>query len=204
MTTLNLAGNQLYNSELPKLIPGESTDFETRKFPVGMKHLRNLALDFNPLDQLWPLGEFEEMERLSFDGTNQAAKLAQVPDLTWPTTSGGAERGLEFLSLDNTAATGLFATYFRPDPEFIGNPASVTDFDAMYLGRYKIYGTIIGPTYSGTDGNVNFASTTSPFNGHELLTDNFLARWAGKQGTFSGGPQHAGDGPGLDRALAEP
>ena len=49
MTTLNLAGNQLYNSELPKLIPGESTDFETRKFPVVFVVDPKLPKDVNTI-----------------------------------------------------------------------------------------------------------------------------------------------------------
>src|SRR6185295_15624743 len=97
LQTLNLANNAIADltsdGALFQLQPGTITSGDAVGFPVGMGQLQNLALDFNPLTNLDPLGNFGALERLSFDGLNTQALLTQVPDLRWVTPTG--DRGLK-------------------------------------------------------------------------------------------------------------
>ena len=123
LVTLNLAGNQLYDSPydlttpLDPLIPGTSDSGDTVGFPFGMPELRNLAIDFNSsLGDLSALEELARLERLSFDHANYEIDsggyvfgssttptnlMESIAALTWPSTAPGeTERGLTLLSLD--------------------------------------------------------------------------------------------------------
>ncbi|RPH59137.1 MAG: hypothetical protein EHM83_16225, partial [Burkholderiales bacterium] len=102
LESLNLSGNNLQNylvfedtdgdgdsefvlkNPLAFLIPGTSMDIETAGFAYGMKFLRNLAIDFNPLTDLSPLEQLPRMARLSFDGVQPENILTQVEQLIYP------------------------------------------------------------------------------------------------------------------------
>src|SRR5206468_4029898 len=148
-------------------------------FKVGLGQLENFALDFNPLTDLSPLKPLTELRRLSFDG-GQNGSLDQVADLNFP-VPGGGKRGLELLSLDNFADTGLQGQYFISP----GVLNSVTAFDQTVLvteGRLRFpvpkftatpeFPQQIGPAHMRTDATVDFALAAADFAGFADLDDN--------------------------------
>ncbi|MGH7339982.1 MAG: PA14 domain-containing protein, partial [Candidatus Rokuibacteriota bacterium] len=165
--TLNLAGNQIADGELGKLTPATVSSGDARGFPVGLAQLENLLLDFNLLTDLSALEELNALDRLSFDGAQSGARLAQIPQLSWPTPF-GVERGLDFLSLDNTR--GLTGFYFALSGDLALNPV---DSVAEAFVRASSLVTV------RVDPNVDFDSTAGAFDGSGL-EDGFLVIWQGK------------------------
>ncbi|MFN0040815.1 MAG: LamG-like jellyroll fold domain-containing protein, partial [Burkholderiales bacterium] len=115
LVTLNLADNNIGNNQLERLVPGTQSSGDTRGFPIGVRNLQNLLLDFNPLTDLDPLQLLTDLERLSFDGANTGTVLTEIPQLKWPEV-GGVQRGLDFLSLDYVGPHGLQANPFAAIP----------------------------------------------------------------------------------------
>jgi ELWxxDGT repeat protein len=135
LESLNLSFNSLDATDLQSLIPGqfgkrkagpEATPIEFdregagpnptyvvdvaadgRDTQVGLKSLRNLALDFNAnLADLQDLARLRELSRLSFDGampstdTARAGLIEDIANLHFLQPD-GSQRSLELLSLDN-------------------------------------------------------------------------------------------------------
>jgi len=171
--TVNLAGNQIADGELGRLTPATVSSGDARGFPVGLAQLENLLLDFNLLADLSPLEELNALDRLSFDGAQSAEILAQIPELSWPTLF-GVERGLEFLSLDNTR--GLQAFYFA----LSGDPLTVNNLDQAFARVSSLVNVRVDP-------NVDFDSTAGAFDGSGL-EDGFLVIWQGKIYLEDAGP----------------
>jgi len=119
LQTLDLAGNRIGNGELERLVPATESSGDTRGFPVGLRDLENLLLDFNLADDLRPLQQLGALQRLSYDGAQGGVRLEQVPELKWAVVGGG-ERGLSFLSLDHAGTVS--------DPR---TTAPITDLAAL-------------------------------------------------------------------------